>query len=478
MKSRPAGAVCDHLGSKTTTDRTALHPLKLRLGMGRTLSSLSPAALSAMHNGALSTPRRTAATVAEREHSEIVVLGSGWGALSLAAALDASKFKVTVISPRNYFLFTPLLPSASTGTLEVRSIIEPVRRLLPRMGSRVRTVHYAGNSLIQAEKDAGKCSYDRLVVAVGAENNTFGVKGVKEYGFFLKEVEDARKIRSRIIDCFESAAMGQTEQETDRLLHFVVVGGGPTGVEYAAELRDLLHTDLAPLFPELIKRAKITLVESQAHVLTSFKPDLALYAEKTFSDLGIEMVMGCSVKEVTPTHVLVETVQTQPNKPAASSSVPYGLLVWAAGIGARPVVSKLCASLKAVSEKQNSRRGLVVDAHLRVLGAEDSMFAIGDCAVSGLAPTAQVASQQGKYLAEVLNSGKIAPFQYNHKGSFAYIGDDRAILDLHGHLFAGQLSTLLWRSASLSMLLSPRNKFLVLLDWAKTFLFGRDISRI
>eukprot|EP00004_Rigifila_ramosa_P011865 TRINITY_DN2541_c0_g2_i2.p1 TRINITY_DN2541_c0_g2~~TRINITY_DN2541_c0_g2_i2.p1 ORF type:complete len:349 (+),score=110.33 TRINITY_DN2541_c0_g2_i2:643-1689(+) len=348
------------------------------------------------------------------------------------------------------------------------------------------------------------------------------------------------------MDCFESAAMGQPEDDTYRLLHFVVVGGGPTGVEYAAELSDFIRNDLKRWFPEVRGRVKITLIESQQHLLSSFNPDLVQYTEQTFSELGIEMLTGCSVKEVKEKEIVIET---QKEKGVERQIVPYGLLVWATGITARPLILKLAKSIN--SPQQSSKRGLVVDKYLRVVGAQSSIFAIGDCAVSGFPPTAQVANQQGFYIADVLNNeaklleksrataalqagptkttetapekttettpakttettpgkttttnvatttstttpentpktpgsenatvSEIPPFVYVHKGSLAYVGDDRAIVDLKGHLFAGQLSNVLWRSAYLAMMFSPRNKFLVLLDWGKTLLFGRDISRL
>jgi NADH:ubiquinone reductase (non-electrogenic) len=186
----------------------------------------------------------------------LAILGSGWGAVSFLKNVDSSNYNIVLVSPRNYFLFSPLLPSTTVGTIELRSIMQPIRYLTRHHTRQVsfiegectdidlerKILHVNDNTNLNAKTTV---QYDKLIIACGAENATFGIPGVKEYACFLKESWDAKKIRSQLMDCIENAAFpDQSEEEIKRLLHMVVVGGGPTGVEYAAELYDFLHQDL------------------------------------------------------------------------------------------------------------------------------------------------------------------------------------------------------------------------------------------
>ncbi|KAG0237793.1 NADH:ubiquinone oxidoreductase [Actinomortierella wolfii] len=425
----------------------------------------------------------------------IVILGSGWGAVSLLKKINTDDYNVVVVSPRNYFLFTPLLPSCTVGTIELRSIMEPIRFITRHKSRNVKfyesactdidpeskTVVISDVSDIKGAVHDTTIPYDYLVVAIGADNQTFGMAGVREYACFLKEIWDAQKIRTRLMDCVESAAFAhQAPEEVERLLHMVVVGGGPTGVEYAAELHDFLKDDLQLWYPELADKLKITLVEALPNVLPMFSSQLINYTERTFKQNNIEVLTKTMVKEVGDKSIKVMNADKE------LVSIPYGLLVWATGNCPRPLAKKLMARLK---EKQTSPRGLLVDDYMRVAGAQD-VYAIGDVTFTKYAPTAQVATQQGKYLANVFESlarieegqnVKISPFEYTHQGSLAYIGSDKAIADLpflNGNVSVGGVATFVfWRSAYISNMFSFRNRFLVVGDWVKSKIFGRDVSR-
>ncbi|OZJ06300.1 hypothetical protein BZG36_00684 [Bifiguratus adelaidae] len=450
----------------------------------------------------------------------IAVLGSGWASTSFLKSIDTSEYNVVVISPRNYFLFTPLLPSCTVGTVDVRSIVEPVRFISRHKEREVKvyeaecksidpvnkTLTFVDTSEIKSDEAEKTIPYDYLVLGCGSQNQTFGIKGVEEHACFLKEVWDAQKIRTRLMDCVETAAfVGQSdaknEQEIDRLLHMVVVGGGPTGVEYAAELYDFLKDDLTEWYPDIAGKIKITLVEALPNVLPAFSKQLIDYTESTFKEQNIEILTKTMVKEVKDKEIIVQ----QPD--GSMKSIPYGLLVWATGNTSRPLIRDLMAKMP---ESQTMKRGLLVDDHLRLLGAED-VYALGDATATKYAPTAQVAAQQGKYLARVFNQQAnrwklereydaltagsekdrlarkinklrdVRPFHYSHQGSLAYIGSEKAIADLpflHGNISAGGVATyVFWRSAYLSNLFSIRNRALVAMDWIKKNVFGRDISR-
>lgn len=469
---------------------------------------------------------------------KLVILGSGWGSASLLKKIDASEYNITVVSPRNFFLFTPLLPSCTTGTIEHRSIMEPIRAIIRNKEASVTyyeaeatNIDYENKKLVikeSANHDREEASgtrtidFDYLVIGVGAQNSTFGIPGVQDNACFLKEIPDAQKIRQKIMDRIEAASFKNLDDEDrKRLLHTVVVGGGPTGVEFAAELQDFFEEDLKKWIPEIAKDFKVTLVEALPNVLPSFSKQLIEYTEKTFQAEKITVLTKTMVKKVTSDVVTAEATKSDGTKEIIE--LPYGLLVWATGNSARPVIRDLMSRIPA---QKNSRRGLLVNEYLVVEGTE-GIWAVGDCTATKYAPTAQVATQQGIYLAGLFNqlayavtleeeisqleeivkgatneqdrkaalsevdsrtrrlrrSRSLLPFEYSHQGSLAYIGSDRAVADLsfwgNSSNFAtgGSLTYLFWRSAYVSMCFSTRNKLLVIMDWLKVKIFGRDVSR-
>jgi NADH:ubiquinone reductase (non-electrogenic) len=395
------------------------------------------------------------------------------------------------------------------------------------------------DSEVKGKTKETEIAYDMLVIGVGAENATFGIPGVREHSCFLKEINDAQNIRKKIMDCVETAALkDQSSDEVDRLMHMVVVGGGPTGVEFAGELQDFFEEDIKKLVPEISPRFRVTLIEALPNVLPSFSKQLIEYTENTLREEKIDIKTKTMVKRVTD-----EAVEAEISRPDGTKErivIPYGLLVWATGNAVRPLVRDLMSKIPA---QKDSRRGLAVNEYLVVQGARD-IWAVGDCAVAGYAPTAQVASQEGTFLARLFNnmakteiheerihelSSKmnlhpgnsaeaaqeiellerqlkkvrdVKPFQYSHQGSLAYIGSEKAVADVswwNGNLATGgSMTYLFWRSAYLSMCFSctyfpsstllqvdsintnhhiARNRVLVILDWLKSKAFGRDISR-
>ncbi|CAG8696028.1 23906_t:CDS:10, partial [Dentiscutata erythropus] len=482
---------------------------------------------------------------ANSKRPRLVILGSGWGAVSLIKGLDKSKYHVTIVSPQNYFLFTPLLPSATVGTLEPRSIIK---------GVDAHYIEAKATDVIFDEKlveitpgndpnASFYVPYDKLVVAVGSESITHGIEGL-EYCHTLKSINDARKIRSKIMDNFENATLPTTSpEERKRLLSFVVCGGGPTGVEFAAELYDFLTEDVVKYFPTVLRNeVQVNIIQSSDHILNTYDAKISDFAE--------------SEKQET-------------------KKLEYGLCLWSTGIAMNPLT-------KIISDKlpeQQNKRALVTDNRLRLKGIQDSsVYAIGDCAtienpnlvrglmkfftdcdadknghlsydefvtlakkiakkypltvnhlahadklfyrydtdksgtleldelrcmledidkkVTSLPATAQVANQQGKYLGKKLNriilatetsifpssmdysedsdssnpdiDDKLAPFEYAHLGSLAYIGN-AAVADFGlGWTWMGGLSAVyLWRSIYFSEQVSLRTRALLAFDWTK-----------
>ena len=407
------------------------------------------------------------------DRPKLLVLGSGFGGFSLLSRIRTRDWDATLLSPRNYFLFTPLLPSAASGSVEFRSILEPNRR-------RLRDIHVIEGTAesVDWEKKQVHCigavggerfalPYDLLVIAVGAAVGDYGVPGVREHALKLASVEDARAVRRGILEQFARAEIpGLTPEEVRQRLTFVVCGGGPTGVEVAAEIDDLIGEELRHSFPELAPHAKVVLVEALERLLTSFDEALSDYTKRHFLRGGIEVRTQAKVQSIEPDRVVL----------ADGEAIPCGLVLWAGGNAPVPLIASL-------GEPLDRRNRLIVDEYLRVPGRE-GVYALGDCAAVGepaLPATAQVAQQEGKYLAGALRDFQegrtVQPFEFKASGMLAYIGGGEALADLPSVKWSGRGAWLFWRSVYLTKLVSPANKVKVLFDWVKARLFGRDLSR-
>lgn len=314
--------------------------------------------------------------------------------------------------------------------------------------------------------------YDKLVIAVGCYSQTFGTPGVKENALFLKDVKDARRIRSRILQVFEIASQPTiSDAERRKLLHFVIVGGGPTGIEFAAELHDLLVSDLAAAYPKLQEFSRITIYDVAPTILAAFDQDLVAEATKKFQRDGIRIKNSHHVQEVKESSLIVKE----------EGEVPFGLLVWSTGLAANPLIDSI------TELKRNTKtHSLEVNGHLQTRYADgrvnEDVFCLGDCSVleSGAVPaTAQVAAQEAKHLARVLNSQVVSwrndpgEFAFSNRGIMTYVGGWQALIDRTTATGpgpkgkeAGRLAWLLWRSAYWSQAMSMRNKASLAFYWS------------
>lgn len=375
------------------------------------------------------------------------------------------------------------------------------------------------------------------MVTIGAQTNTFGIPGVREYCNFLKQVEDARRIRTAIVNCFERANLpGMSEEERRNNLTFAVIGAGPTGIEFAAELRDFIEQDGPKYYPNLLKDVRIKVIEASSTILAPFDKSLQEEAiwqmnrqveidDKDVRQLLpprfqlVELLLDSSVKEVKEKIIDLND----------GRSIHYGLAVWAAGNGPLPLTLQLIEKLGSEqAAEQNVARGrIATDRWLRAVGSEGSILAFGDCSCDTKSPlpaTAQVAAQQGEYLAKLFNkkydlsppvsedgvflppvkspeesgwslSDAIAnfatqtsefakPFQFLNLGILAYTGGGSALAQVTPAPEAqplkgsGKIGNAVWRSVYLSKQVSWRNRLLVLNDWINRRLFGRDITRV
>lgn len=358
----------------------------------------------------------SSADVSNIDAPRVVILGTGWAAHSLIKVIDHTRLRsVAIISPRNFFFFTPLLSATAVGTVEFRSIVEPIRKANPFVNYYEayavdvdldnKVVHCVeGRRESEPAENASQFDvpYDVLVIATGEKTTTFGVDAADRYAYFLKEISDARLLRSKILDTLERAMLPVwTEEQRRNMLHIVVVGGGPTGCEFAGELSDFVQNDLAPRYGKrLVSEIRVTLLQSGKSLLTQFETSLQQLALKSFRG-RVNVQFDARVTDVTDTHVLLQD----------GSSIEYGILVWAAGNGTRPIISSLLRSIEQRREGEDPtaplrRRKLPVDPWMRVVGLEN-VFALGDCAqlVDGPLPsTAQVAGQQGAFLGRELFS--------------------------------------------------------------------------
>ncbi|KAF9484712.1 nucleotide-binding domain-containing protein [Pholiota conissans] len=514
---------------------------------------------------------------------KLVIVGGGWGAMGVLESLHPGDYHVTLVSTDTYTTFTPLLPSAAVGTVSVRSLIEPIRKIMARLrghfvqGKAVDLV--MSERLVEVETAKGDGSrssiyipYDKLVIAVGSSSSTHGVPGL-ENCFQLKTIGDAQAIRRRIMDNFETASLPTTSQEErKRLLSFVVCGGGPTGVETAAEIYDFCQEDIMNYFPKICREeVSIHVIQSRDHILNTYSEEISKFAEEKFSRDEVDLITSARVAGVTPTHVLYTIRNTDGQ--TEQRSIPTNFVLWSTGI-AMNLFSQRVSNLLP---NQVHKKAIEVDSHLRVNGAPlGEVYAIGDCAtietslvghflslvneadkdkngkidmseweymvtkikervpmaedhlaqvkelfqlydsdadnslslnelflllqdvgnqITSLPATAQVASQQGKYLGKKLHkvahaegggkAGAVAldqdispPFKYLHLGSLAYIGN-AAVFDFGKYSFMGGLVAMYaWRSIYWNEQVSARTRALLMIDWIIRGIWGRDLSRI
>lgn len=440
----------------------------------RTFSSVSPA--QAAHDIS-ATSRRP----------KVVILGTGWASFRVLTDLDCTKYNVSVISPRNHLLFTPMLASSALGTVNQRSICQPVRPVVAKKKARyyessVTSIDKVNKKVFCVTEAGDKYTipYDKLIVGVGFQPNDFGIPGVKEHALFMKETKDATVFKDHVLEKLEECSYWHVlqddetqrrqieEQKMRELLTFVVIGGGPTGVELAAELTDFLHCEGVKQYGHLAKY--ITVHMFTYDVLNTFDRELQEYAiEHLCKKQGIQMHTGAFVQKVEKEAVHVKTSDGN------IVSIKYGTLVWCAGIKPHPFV-------KDYGFQMNERgTQILVDRTLKVKGEED-IFALGDCAtIEGywLPQTAQVANQQGQYLAKQLSSGRVEEFKFHSKGMMAYLGTMSAVMSkLPGlNKMTGFVAFLGWRFTYWFLQLSMRNRYMLSTDWLRTLIFGRDLTR-
>ena len=403
----------------------------------------------------------------------IVIVGAGFGGLSAAKALAGKPFDVTVIDRHNYHLFQPLLYQVATASLSPAEIASPIRGILQRAQNvNVMLGKVSGIDLERREvlAEGRRVPYDTLILATGAQHAYFGHGDWAAFAPGLKTIDDATYIRRRILLAFEKAETETDPAERARLLNFVIVGGGPTGVEMAGAIAELANRALAEDFRSIDPRAaRIILVEAAPRLLTPFDPPLSEAARTSLEQLGVEVRLGTPVTALDGAGVSVGTERIEART-----------VIWGAGVIASPAGEWLGA--------ETDRAGRVkVTPDLSVPGHPD-IFVIGDTAAiddangNPLPGVAPVAKQQGNYVAALLiarQKGKtVAPFRYRDLGSLATIGRKRAIIQMGRLKMKGFIAWLLWCVAHIYYLIGFRNRFVVAISWLWNYITFQRATRL
>jgi len=405
---------------------------------------------------------------AGRGHHRVVVVGGGFAGLACARALDGRAVRVLLLDRHNFHVFAPLLYQVATALLNPSDIAYPFRSIFRRS----RNVRFRQATVASIDPDrrtvrlqnGDEIAYDSLVVATGSANDYFSNETLAEHTLGMKTLSEALGLRNHILSCLELAARSGSPQERRALLTFVVVGGGPTGVEFAGALSELLHIVVGRDYPELRREeASVVLLEGQDRLLAQFDGRLGRYAAATLAARGIVVRTSALVDKADHDHVVL----------SSGERVATRTVVWSAGV--RPV-----DPLGSGPPRSPSRR-LRVDAFLRLEGAAN-VYVVGDAASISADGGAELpmlsppAMQAGRYVARAVlgaaGEGQEpgAPFRYVDKGTMATIGRRAAVADIHGLRLRGSIGWLTWLFVHIYYLIGFRNRAVVLASWSWNYL--------
>ncbi len=412
----------------------------------------------------------------------VVVVGGGFGGLQAVRSLRRAPVAVTLVDRRNFHLFQPLLYQVATGALSPAEIATPLRVILKRqknvrvvMGD-VREFDLERRRLVLDAPENGEqgtvISYETLIVAAGSRYSYFGHDEWRPFALEIKSVESTLAVRRRIFTAFEAAEIEEDSKRREAWLTFVVVGGGPTGVEMAGQIAELAHDTLARDFRSVDPRhARILLVEASERLLSTFPPRLSARAAQTLERLGVTVLLETSVVDLDDQTV----VSKGPD--GKSKHVPARTIVWAAGV----VASELAGALAAASGAELDRTGRVAVGPDLTIAGHPEVIALGDMAsvhdatgnqvaLPGLASTAM---QQGRYAASSVRrrvrGEPSQPFRFVDKGNLATVGRAHAVAEIKGIQASGMLAWLIWLSVHIFYLIGLQNRLLVLTRWAFSF---------
>ena len=412
----------------------------------------------------------------------VVIIGGGFGGLRAARALRGASVDVTLIDRRNYHLFQPLLYQVATGGLSPANIAAPLRAVLKHQrNARVLMATVTDFDLPAGEvilDDASRIPYDSLVVAAGAANSYFGHDAWEQHAPGLKTISDATEMRRRMLGAFEHAEREPDPAARGALLTFVVIGGGPTGVELAGAIAEIARHTLRREFRSIDSReARVLLLEGADRVLPPYPPELSRRAEVSLQRLGVTVHTSTFVTDVQADHVRIR-------RDDAEQRIETRTVLWGAGIRAASIGATLAKATGAETDKT----GRIVVQRDCAIENHPNVFVIGDLALfrgsdgaplPGIAP---VAMQQGEYVARVIqdrHAGRPSPpFRYNDRGMMATIGRAAAVAVIGRRPLSGYMAWLAWLFIHLLFLIQFQNRVLVLLQWAWNYSTWSRSSRL
>lgn len=404
---------------------------------------------------------------------KVVIIGGGFAGLNLCKYLDKNRYEVALVDRNNFNCFPPLFYQIASSGLSSSNISFPFRREIKKKNN--VSYHMGHIKDIDLENKTVTTSYetipyDRLVIAAGSTNNYFGMKNLDMETFGIKTVAQAAHTRDEILDRLERGALCQDKRRRRQLLSFLVVGGGPAGVEIAGALGEMKKFILAKEYPELEQDdVTITLVEGTGSLLGAMSPKSQKYALESLQKLMVNVRLNTMMTEYSDKYVTF----------ADGHKEYYETLIWTAGVKGEPI-----PGLPADCVGRGNR--ILVDEFNRVKGLEDSVYAIGDVALmmtgdypKGHPQMAQPAIQMARNLARNMNRGEFStPFRYHDKGSMATIGKYKAVADLKKVSFSGYFAWLIWMFIHLISILGMRNKLSVLTNWAWNYMFYSTSLRL
>ena len=407
----------------------------------------------------------------------VVIIGGGFGGLTGAQSLGKSPVRITLIDRTNHHLFQPLLYQVATAGLSPSEIASPIRSILRKQeNTRVLLAEVAGiglstRSVRMCEAELADLHYDYLILATGAQTNYFGNEDWARYALGLKDLDEAVEIRRRVLLAFEEAERIADTGRRERLLTFIVIGGGPTGVEMAGALAELSRFALARDFRAINPQStRIVLIEMAGRILATFPEDLSAKAVRQLEELGVHVRVAAKVTGIDDRGVHL-----------GDELIPASIVVWAAGVRATPITQGLGVPL--------DRGGrIIVEPDCSIPGHPEA-FAIGDTAMylhqgqKALPGVSPVAMQQARYVARNIDravSGRRRnpKFQYVDKGNMATIGRSRAIAEIGSLKLSGVAAWLSWLVVHLFFLIGFRNRLVVMVDWAYSYFTNKRGVRL
>jgi len=407
----------------------------------------------------------------------VVIVGGGFAGLALAKGLEKKDIQVVLIDKHNYHTFQPLLYQVATGGLEPDSIAFPIRKLFNNLEYyhfRLAEVTNINPDKKEIETTIGNLEYDHLVIATGSKTNFFGNKNIEKHAMEMKSIPQSLNIRSLVLENFEEALLTSDFEERKALMNFVIVGGGPTGVELAGALAEMKKGILPKDYPDLdIRQMQINIIQGSNKLLDAMSDQASTKAEYFLTNLGV-----CVWKNLIVTNYDGQTVTTNSEEKFNAATV-----IWAAGVQGQLVDG---LQTECIVERANRVK---VDAYNKVVGYKN-VYAIGDIAAMiteenprGHGMMAQPALQQGKLLAKnilaEMNGKPLKKFVYNDKGSMATIGRNKAVVDLPKWRFQGFFAWFVWMFVHLFSLIGFRNRAIVFLNWVYNYVrFDRETRLI